>query len=220
MSATALAVRFGAMKPAARATARLPAPAAVFAALLLLATPSAHALFKVVGPDGRVTYTDRPPLASEGRVMPVNPDTGRASDPALPFALRQVASRFPVTLYTMKDCGDACAMGRTLLAQRGVPYTERMAETNEEREAWSRLVGGLEAPVLKVGEQSLRGYTPAAWEETLDVAGYPRQSLLPNTYSPATLPLAERPAAPARAPAPPPAATPADPSTNPAGIRF
>ena len=191
------------------------------ATLLLLAAPAAHALFKVVGPDGRVTYTDRPPLASEGKVMPVNGDTGRASDPALPFALRQVTSRFPVLLYTMKDCGEACAMARGLLARRGVPYSERIAETNEDREAWTRLVGGTEAPVLKVGEQSLRGYAPAAWDETLDVAGYPRQSLLPANYAPAAAtPLTERrPAIPAR-PAAPAAPAAVDPGSNPTGIRF
>jgi glutaredoxin len=191
------------------------------ASLLLLAAPAAHALFKVVGPDGRVTYTDRPPLASEGKVMPVSGDTGRASDPALPFALRQVVSRFPVLLYTAKDCGEACALARGLLARRGVPYSERIAETNEDREAWTRLVGGQEAPVLKVGEQTLRGYVPAAWDETLDVAGYPRQSLLPANYAPpAATPLTERRAAtPARS-TPPPAPAAADPGSNPTGIRF
>ncbi|MES2960313.1 MAG: DUF4124 domain-containing protein, partial [Pseudomonadota bacterium] len=91
------------------------------ATALLLAAPAAHALFKVIGPDGRVTYTDRPPLASEGKVMPVNSDTGRASDPALPLALRQVATRFPVTLYTASNCGEACMLGRAMLSKRGVP---------------------------------------------------------------------------------------------------
>mgnify|MGYP003471887532 CR=1 FL=1 len=195
---------------------------AAFAAALLIATPAAHALFKVVAPDGRITYTDRPPSAGEGRVMPVNPETGRASEPALPFALREVAARFPVTLYTASNCGDACAMGRSWLAKRGVPYTERIAETDEEREAWQRLVGGLEAPALKVGAQMLRGFTPASWQETLDTAGYPRQSLLPASYQPPApqplgerRPTAQRPAAPQA-----PLAPAADAASNAAGIRF
>ena len=184
----------------------------------MLGAPTAHALFKVVSPDGKVTYTDRPPSASEGRVIPVNRDGG-PSDASLPFALRQVATRFPVTLYTMTNCGDACSLARTHLAKRGIPYTERVAETSEEREAWPLLVGGLEAPALKVGGQSLRGFSPAAWDETLDVAGYPRQSLLPANYQPVTAPLSERRPAPRAAPQP--AAAPAVESTsNPAGIRF
>ena len=194
-----------------------------FTAALLLAAPSAHALFKVVGPDGRVTYTDRPPLVSEGRVMPVNRDAARASDPALPLALRQVATRFPVTLYTASNCGEACALGRSLLSKRGVPFTERTAETDEEREAWAKLVGGLEAPVLKVGEQQLRGYTPVAWDETLDVAGYPRQSTLPVSYQPPpAIPLLERrlAAPPPRTPPKAPTAPIAEPGSNPSNIRF
>ena len=198
-----------------------PALLTAITAALLFAAPSAHALFKIVGPDGRVTYTDRVPSAGEGRVMPVDGMTGRASDPALPFALRQVATRFPVTLYTASNCGEACALGRSLLAKRGVPYTERTAETDEEREAWVRLVGGLEAPVLKVGEQMLRGYAPVAWDETLDVAGYPRQSLLPANYqAPPAMPMIARQPPPQR-PAPRPTTAPAaDPGSNPSGIRF
>ena len=199
----------------------IPALLTAITAALLFAAPSAHALFKIVGPDGRVTYTDRVPSAGEGRVMPVDGMTGRASDPALPFALRQVATRFPVTLYTASNCGEACALGRSLLAKRGVPYTERTAETDEEREAWVRLVGGLEAPVLKVGEQMLRGFAPVAWDETLDVAGYPRQSLLPANYqAPPAMPMIARQPPPQR-PAPRPTTVPAvDPGSNPSGIRF
>ena len=200
---------------------RAPLLLSTLAATLLLAAPAAHALFKVVGPDGKVTYTDRPPSASEGRVMPVNRETGQTNDLALPFALRQVAARFPVTLYTASTCGDACALGRSLLTKRGVPFVERVAETDEEREAWPRLVGGSEAPVLKVGGQSLRGYTPIAWDETLDTAGYPRQSLLPASYQAAApVPLVERKAAPQRAAPQAPAAPAPDPGSNPAGIRF
>jgi glutaredoxin len=192
-----------------------------FAAALVLAAPSAHALFKVVGPDGKVTYTDRVPSANEGQVMAVDRDTGRASDPGLPYALRQVATRFPVTLYTVSNCGDGCALGRSLLTRRGVPFTERTADSAEEREAWGRVVGTPEAPVLKIGGQTLRGYGQMAWDETLDTAGYPRQSLLPPNYqAPPPLPLIERRPAPQKAaPQPAPEST-VDPKSNPAGIRF
>jgi glutaredoxin len=191
--------------------------------LLALAAGPAHALFKVVGPDGRVTYTDRAPSPSEGRMQPVNRDTGRASDLQLPYALRQVASRFPVTLFTASDCGDACTMARSFLSRRGVPYAERTANTSEEREAWERVVGGTQAPTLMVGSQSLRGFTPAAWDETLDVAGYPKTSVLPASWQPPPpVPLIPpRASAPNPAPLPLPAAREGERSTdNPAGIRF
>lgn len=201
-----------------------PALLSTLVAALVLAAPAAHALFKVVGPDGKVTYTDRPPPASAGSVAAVDSADGNtstaSSTASLPYALRQTAQRFPVTLYTMKDCGEACALARTLLAQRGVPYAERLAETNEEREGWPRLVGGVEAPVLKVGQQALHGFVPAAWNEALDTAGYPRQSTLPATYQPTVQPLIERRADPAPRPAVAPVPPPTDPAANPAGIRF
>lgn len=196
--------------------------APALAAALMFAATSAHALFKVVGPDGKVTYTDRPPPASGGKVVPVNRDTGSASDPALPFALRQVATRFPVTLYTAANC-EPCGLARQLLARRGIPFAERVAESQEDRAAWERIVGGPEAPALRVGGQVLRGFNAGSWDETLDVAGYPRQSLLPANYqAPAAAPLVERRAtAPNPAPQPLPA-VPADQdiTPSPGGIRF
>jgi glutaredoxin len=203
----------------------LPRPwIAAAAAVLVLAAPSAHALFKVVGPDGKVTYTDRPPPVEQGRATTVNRDGSSATtDVALPFALRQVMAKFPVTLYTAAKC-EACDLGRALLVRRGIPFSERTATTEEDKEAWEKIVGGQEAPVLRVGGQVMRGFSAGAWEETLDVAGYSRTSQLPPNYkAAAATPLVERrPARPAAAPAPDaaPAPAPVDQAANPNRIRF
>jgi glutaredoxin len=196
---------------------------AAAAAALALAAPSAHALFKVVGPDGKVTYTDRPPPAAEGRATTVNRDGSSATtDIALPFTLRQVMAKFPVTLYTTSKC-DACDLGRALLTRRGIPFAERTATTDEDKAAWEKTVGAPEAPVLKVGAQVLRGFSSGAWEETLDVAGYSRTSQLPLNYkAAAAAPLVERkpakPATPVAEAAPAPA--PVDAAANPNRIKF
>lgn len=195
------------------------------AALLALTAGPAHALFKVVGPDGKVTYTDRPPPASEGRATTVSKDGSSAStDTSLPFALRQVMAKFPVTLYTAAKC-EACDMGRALLTRRGIPFSERIATSEEDKEAWEKVVGGQEAPVVKIGGQVLRGFSPSSWEETLDIAGYSRTSQLPPNYKAAAAePLVpRRPAAAAQQPpVPAPTTTPApvDPTSNPVGVRF
>lgn len=210
------AVRLAAMKPA------------FLIAVLLLAAGPAHALFKVVGPDGRVTYTDRPPNAAEGRVQPVSRDgsSGGASDfTSLPLALRQVATRFPVTLYSTGKC-EPCDQARAALVRRGVPFAERTAESDEDREAWTRTIGGPEAPALRVGGQVLRGWDQALWEDTLDVAGYPKRSQLPPSWrQPSAAPLIDR--ATSARPTPSTSAAPAgqapapvDRASNPAGIRF
>lgn len=199
-------------------------------ALACFALPG-HALYKVVGPDGTVTYTDRPPPAATGRPAPVGARTeapaGDAPQANLPLELRQVSTRYPVTLYTGADCAP-CETGRRLLAARGVPFAERRVSSEEDAEALNRLTGGRSIPTLMIGTQALRGFADSDWHSYLDAAGYPRESRLPRGYQqPAATPLVqrqaeaaapqERPAAPAPAaePAPPPPAPPA-----PAGIRF
>ncbi len=132
--------------------------------------------------------------------------------------------KFPVTLFTASKC-EPCDLGRALLTRRGIPFSERIASSEEDKEAWEKLVGGQEAPVVKIGGQVLRGFNPGTWEETLDVAGYARTSQLPPNYKAAAAePLVARKPA-AAAPPPPvtaPATTPApvDPSSNPVGVRF
>jgi hypothetical protein len=192
------------------------------AALALSASLSAHALYKVVGPDGRVTYTDRPPAANQGRVSGLTASGAPAPDVSLPPELRQITSRWPVTLYTAPECSP-CDEGRRLLRARGVPHTEKTVMGNEDREAWSRIVGGPEAPGLTIGAQALRGLQSDRWHEYLDAAGYPRNSKLSPTYQfPAPLPLVPRVNEEARTPPARPQA-PAEKTGDPAappGFRF
>ena len=123
------------------AHATLPAAFRPALALAVLALPS-HALFKVVAPDGTVTYTDRPPPASAGRPAPLGkeaPGTDASAALAnLPLELRQTIARFPVTLYTSTDCSP-CESGRRLLQSRGVPFTERRVLNGDDAEAMDRL---------------------------------------------------------------------------------
>ena len=196
-------------------------------AALLLAAPLVHAQYKVIGADGKVTYTDRAPNSSEGRVSALGARApAEAAEPDLPFELRQVATKYPVTLYTTTGVCDACAGARQLLKQRGVPYLERQAVTSEDVDALEKLSGGRDAPTLTIGTQVLRGLAHDTWNQYLDAAGYPRESRLPSTYQQRPIaPVVERrePAV-ARGDAPPAVrANPPVATTAPApsgGIRF
>ncbi|OGB14378.1 MAG: NrdH-redoxin [Burkholderiales bacterium RIFCSPLOWO2_12_67_14] len=196
--------------------------------LCALAASSALAqgVYRIVGPDGRVTYSDQPPPAN-AEVKPVSSGGSTASANApLPFELRQVAGRYPVTVYTGKDCAP-CNSGRNLLNARGIPYSEKTVDSKEDVEALKRLSGDTSLPFITIGGQQIKGYSDAEWTQYLDAAGYPKQSTLPTTYRrPAASPLVAVKPAPAARPASPenasrePAA-PAEPSvTPPAGIRF
>ena len=190
----------------------------------------AQALYKVVGPDGKVTYTDRIPGPADGKVTPLAKGGNSASaDPsALPYELRQVVARYPVTLYTIADC-PPCDNARALLRQRGIPHAERLVVTEQDAEALLRLTGSRDAPTLTIGQQALRGLAPESWNAYLDSAGYPRESRLPPGYqSAAATPLTERRepvragAAATQPRAQAESETPAEAATAPAtpGIRF
>ena len=191
--------------------------------LATLALPAA-AQYKVVGPDGRTTYTDRPPADASARVTPLGRDTAITAVPQdpLPPELRQPAARFPVTLYVSPDCVP-CDGGRQLLLQRGVPFSEKLVLSDLDAAALERLTGARTVPSLTVGAQVLRGLSQPEWASYLDLAGYPRESKLPKGWQPApAAPLvarcAPRPAAVASAPARP-APEPAVP-VSPGGFRF
>jgi glutaredoxin len=182
------------------------APLAAAVLLGALAATPAQALFKVVNPDGTITYTDRPPpVVSSTRVTnlarPGAPVVGE-TDQTLPAELRQPTSRHPVTIYTTSECSP-CDTGRQLLATRGIPYTERRVASEEEAQAFERLFGTRTLPLLTVGAQPLKGLSDVEWGAYLDAAGYPRQSRLPRGYQARSVPMIERaapaPAATARA---------------------
>jgi hypothetical protein len=176
---------------------------------LLLVALQSHAQYKVTGPDGKVTYTDRPPISTDSKVTAINARSG-ASEVSL-----------PVTLFVAGAACEPCDAGRQMLRQRGIPFSERQAQTPEDNEALERLSGGRDTPTLSIGSQILRGLSPEIWASYLDAAGYPRESQLPANYQyPAAAPVVARAAAP-RAPEPGNTPTPAAaPAANPAGIKF
>jgi len=220
----------------ARTPARAMRAAWVAVACAAALAPAGAQVYRHVGPDGRVVYTDQPPSASEAAEAsaPAASSAAAGSNAALPYALRQTASRFPVVLYTTAGC-QPCDSARQWLQTRGVPFTERTVQTATDAAALQALSGQGNLPFATVGQQHLVGFSAAQWGQYIDAAGYPATSQLPARYAyPAPQPLTTPPAAPeqpAAAPqqaqtAPQPAAQPSLPPPgrptrdNPAGIIF
>ncbi|MBS0608119.1 MAG: glutaredoxin family protein [Proteobacteria bacterium] len=204
-------------------------PIATAAACTLLALAAqAQQVYRIVGPDGKVTFSDRAPAKGADPTPVGSGQRAGGSNDALPYPLRQVATRFPVTLYTGNDCLP-CNGARNLLVNRGIPFTERTVASNEDIDALKRLSGEASLPFGTIGGQQLKGFSDSEWSQYLDAAGYPAQSQLSPSYRrPAATPLVAvtaKPVAPAEESAPAPAARPAAPATgrtppNPAGIIF
>ena len=222
--------RFQRMKPALRFAVQPPAhPTSAWSLLrvtlaclaCVVGSGEAAAQYKVVGPDGKVTYTDKPAAVTGAQVQPLRPGVAPAAAAggpqavALPAVLRPLVERFPVTLYTSSDC-TACESARKLLQLRGVPYTERSVANDDDIAALQRLTGGRSAPSLTVGAQALRGFLDADWQGLLDLAGYPRDSRLPrNTPAPVATPLVARAPISRAAPLPEPTTEPtAEPAAS------
>ncbi len=187
----------------------------------------AQTIYRSVDAKGRVVFSDKPPVAATttSSSPDTSPSTALNAGTALPFALRQVVSQYPVTLYTSKDCAP-CDGGRTWLQEHGVPFTEKTINTNDDAAALQRLSGQISLPLLTVGSQHIQGYSNTEWSQYIHAAGYPETSQLPSGYrNPPATPLttiakpaparANKAAAPPSVPAPLPAIV-----DNPAGIQF
>ena len=185
---------------AARPT-RLARLAAV-ALLLGGVTVGALAQYKIVGPDGKVTYTDKPPTAQD-----IRPDKGGAAPAAggMPYETRQAMAKYPVTLYSTKSC-PSCDQARQALRGRGVPFNEYSIATDADFALFQSRTGGSTFPVVVIGNQTLKSYSSNDLSGYLDAAGYPAQARLTGYAWPAAMPLAPRTAsadaAPAAAPTP------------------
>ncbi|WP_051512105.1 glutaredoxin family protein, partial [Methylibium sp. T29] len=127
--------------------------------LVALGSGPALAQYKIVEPDGRITYTDRPAPSAAAKVQPIRGGaavTGTTS--GLPYELAQIAERYPVTLYSGSDCS-GCVAGRDMLRQRGIPYTEKTITGEADIAAFRQIESSAELPVLRIGGQQLRGYS-------------------------------------------------------------
>ncbi len=209
-----------------------PLLAVLAATFLMLHAANAQTVYRIVGPDGKVSFSDKPPAAAKDAKVTA---TGRGGKPLelgsapLPFELSQIVNRYPVTLYTSSNCAP-CNSGRSLLVGRGVPFTERTVNTPEDVEALARISGENTMPFVTIGGQKIKGYSDTEWTQFLDAAGYPSASKLPANYrnqAAAPLVAVQKPEpAPTAAPAArqsaaaAPAQPPADTGSNPAGIRF
>ena len=213
----------------------------LFAAICMVLASAAQAqtLYRSVGPDGRVTFSDTPPPSAKSSAVEGGAAPALNSGPSFPYELQQVVNRFPVTLYSGSNCSP-CAAGRNYLTSRGVPFTERTVNSPEDIGALQRLAGEPSLPFLTIGGQQIKGYSDAEWGQFLDAAGYTARNRAPAGYRPPaptplvqvlspTLPVAPAAVSPGgNGPTvdtfntrPRPSAAPAPTgNSNPSGIRF
>jgi len=122
---------------------------------------------------GQTIFSDQPPPPG------TKPVTTRISDDKgdeqpLPYATRRAAENFPVALFTTANCLEVCKQGRDLLNGRGIPFSEKMLQSQADYEELSQKLGSeVSIPSIFVGQQNFKGFESGAWNNLLDLAGYP-----------------------------------------------
>lgn len=144
--------------------------------LIFVAAPlSAAQLYRWVDAEGRVHYTDQPPDAKAKNVEQRRFGANVIDTTQLPYATREAAKKFPVTLYA-NDCGDPCSQALQHLNKRGIPFVRKTLKDEGETEELKKLAGGSLVPLLLVGKKPLKYFQAQEWDSALDAAGYPKSA--------------------------------------------
>ena len=141
----------------------------------------AQQMYKWIGKDGKINYTDLPPPAFAKKAEIKSVVSSDSDTSSLPYELAQAAKNNPVTLYTGADCAP-CDNGRILLSKRGIPFTEKTVKTAEDGQRLKQVGGAGNLPLLVIGRSQQNGFEANAWGSALSAAGYPETSKLPASY--------------------------------------
>lgn len=138
-------------------------------------------LYKWVGPDGKITYSDLPPPNSAMQLEKKTLHPGESARNALPYALAEASKNHPVTLFTSAQCAP-CTEARGFLKNRGIPFAEKTVASNEDIDKLRQISGATQLPVLLIGRNKQVGFEPGAWNLALTAASYPQDNKLPRDY--------------------------------------
>ena len=132
---------------------------------------SAQTLYKSVGADGRIVYSDKPPVTGTVEKtmklenLPVSVVPGASPAPqaaAVPDAPPAAIPRGDVVLYMATWCG-YCKAAKAYLASKGIAYRQLDIDTPSGKAAFSQL-GARGVPVLLTNGQKISGFTPQAYD--------------------------------------------------------
>lgn len=151
------------------------APAAMAAILACSAVFSAASLaqnlYKSIGPDGKVVYSDRPP--AEGRLEKTMqfknlPSTSLSADQLEKMRRQNAGSQAAIpsgqaVIYTTAWCG-YCKKAKSYMSSKGISYREVDIETDHGLAAYAKAGGGKGVPLLQYRGQSVQGFSVEAYE--------------------------------------------------------
>lgn len=140
-------------------------PAFLLLAFALCAQPAQAEIYKVIGADGRVSYTDKnPQSAAKTEKLNIQAYSGA------PSASSPNASARKVTLLSAQWCG-ACRQAKAYMNSRKIAFEEWDIDRSDYARAKMRELGANGVPVILVGKQAMVGFSAERLDAMLKNAG-------------------------------------------------
>lgn len=139
---------------------------AIIFLILALGTSQALAdIYKVVGPDGKITYTDKEPQASGGKSEKLNIQTysGAPSVSNLANPVKRV------TILSAQWCG-VCTKAKNYMKGRNIAFEEWDIDKSDFARAKMNELGAKGVPVILVGNQKMVGFSESRLDSMLKKA--------------------------------------------------
>lgn len=118
-------------------------------------------LYKYTDEQGRIHYTDRPPVDRQAETLDIRIKSYkgpvRVMDYAAMLAPDKADSR--VNIYTTDWCG-VCKKAKRYLDSQQIRYTEHDIEKSQKAKREFDRLGGKGLPVIVVGRQKMHGFSP------------------------------------------------------------
>lgn len=125
---------------------------------LFLVFPAFAGVYKWTDAQGRIHYSDAPPVAAKTTQLRLQSITG-------PVQVSQATGADSgVTIYTTEWCG-VCKRARAFLKQNGVPFREWDVEKTDYGAVKFGQLGGSGVPLITVGSQKMQGFDASRFME-------------------------------------------------------
>ena len=130
--------------------------------LLLFFDVEAHAVvYKIIGADGRVSYTDKePPPTEKTEKLKLQTYTGTPSVSSLKDAVKRV------TILSAQWCG-VCTRAKAYMTKRKIDFEEWDIDKSDYARAKMNELGAKGVPVILVGKQKMVGFSEDGLEDLL-----------------------------------------------------
>jgi glutaredoxin len=135
-----------------------------FLAFLAFATAAHAVVYKVIGADGRVSYTDKEPSPAEkSEKLKLQTYTGAPSVSSTKDAVKRV------TILSAQWCG-VCTRAKAYMKSRKIDFEEWDVDKSDYARAKMNDLGAKGVPVILVGSRKMVGFSEAGLEDMLKAA--------------------------------------------------